>query len=79
MSGVWLKYVEAHHLDVYARKAIELPEVYSVVFYNGLEEKPDRETITVDTERGKWLACLKQNLIRRSGRKDSQMMALKLE
>ena len=53
MSGVWLKYVEAHHLDVCVRKAIELPEVYSVVFYNGLEEKPDRETITVDTERGK--------------------------
>lgn len=52
-SKLLSQYVEAHHLDVYARKAIELPEVYSIVFYNGLEERPDRETITLEVNRKK--------------------------
>ena len=52
-SKLLIQYIKEHNLDIYARKAIILPEVYSVVFYNGLEERPDRELITMEVNRKK--------------------------
>ena len=52
-SKLLMQYIQEHNLDIYARKAIILPDVYSVVFYNGLEDRPDRELITMEVNRKK--------------------------
>ena len=52
-SKLLMQYIQEHNLDIYARQAIILPDVYNVVFYNGLEDRPDRELITMEVNRKK--------------------------
>ena len=52
-SKLLMQYIQEHNLDIYARKAVILPDVYNVVFYNGLEDRPDRELITMEVNRKK--------------------------
>ena len=52
-SKLLIQHIKEHNLDIYARKAVILPDVYNVVFYNGLEDRPDRELITMEVNRKK--------------------------
>lgn len=38
-------WVKGHELDLYARKQIKIPTPHFVVFYNGLEKRPEVEVM----------------------------------
>ena len=44
-SRLYEGYISSHKLNIYGRKVVNLPTPHYIVFYNGLEEIPDKTVL----------------------------------